>query len=135
MRFSLMLDNFELIMYMKFQKLLITGCSDMDKKHQKYPQKWCFSPIYDPPTFFFQKSGSVTFLPSWCPNFMQTIRKKQWRVFEIFKDKPQTNGRTNRQWWLLRTRQKNPGSKKSMSLVSEKRFILSPSLFQINYLS
>ena len=33
-----MLDNVELIMYMKFQKLLMTGCRDIDKKHQKYPQ-------------------------------------------------------------------------------------------------
>ena len=34
--FREVLDNAELIMYMKFQKLLITRCRDMDKKHQKY---------------------------------------------------------------------------------------------------
>ena len=27
-----------------------------------------FSPICDPPRFFFQTSGSVTFVPLWCPN-------------------------------------------------------------------
>ena len=33
-----MLDNVELIIYMKFQKLLMTGCRDMNKKHQKSPK-------------------------------------------------------------------------------------------------
>ena len=31
------LDNFKLTIYMKFQKMLMTGCRDMDKKHQKCP--------------------------------------------------------------------------------------------------
>ena len=62
-------------MYIKFQKLLMTGCRDMDKKHQKYPQKWGFSQICDPQDFF-QKSGSVIFVLLWCPNFMQKIKKK-----------------------------------------------------------
>ena len=57
------------------------------------PQKWGFSPISDPQDFF-QKSGSVTFVPLWCPNFMQKIRKNQWTVSEIFKDGPQTDQRT-----------------------------------------
>ena len=47
-------------MYVKFQKLLMTGCRDMDKKLQKWPQNGGFSPICDPPGFFFQKSGSLT---------------------------------------------------------------------------
>ena len=38
---------------MKFQKLLMTGCRDMDKKHQKYPPN-VFSPICDPKRFFFK---------------------------------------------------------------------------------
>ena len=49
-----------------------------------------FSPICDPPRFFFQKSGSVTFEPLWCPNFMQKIRKTNGQPLEIFKDGPQT---------------------------------------------
>ena len=36
--FCWVLDNVEHIMYIKLQKLLMTGCRDMDKKHQKYPQ-------------------------------------------------------------------------------------------------
>ena len=63
-------------MYMKFQKLLITGCRDMDKKHQKYPKSWGF-PHLRPPQIFLQKSGSITFVPLWCSNFMQKIRKHQ----------------------------------------------------------
>ena len=64
-----MLDNVELLMHIKFQKLLMTGCRDMDKKHQKYPQCGDFTP--------FQKSGSVNFVPLWCPNFMQkTVSEK-----------------------------------------------------------
>ena len=95
-------------MYEKFQKILMTGCRDVDKKHQKCPQNGFFSPFVTPEDFssksfelflryeqktskmpqkwvfphlrpqdfFFQKSGSVTFVPLWCPNFMQKIRKK-----------------------------------------------------------
>ena len=73
-------------MNMKFQKLLMTGCRDMDKKPQKYPQNEGFPPFVTPPQDFFQKSSSVTFVPLWCPKFMQKIRKKQWAVFEILKD-------------------------------------------------
>ena len=30
------------------------------------------------PLIFFQKSGSVTFVPLWCPNFMQNKTSIQW---------------------------------------------------------
>ena len=53
-------------------------------------------PILWPPKIFFQKSGSVTFVPLWCSNFMQIIRKNQWTVSEIFKDRRTTDGRTDR---------------------------------------
>ena len=46
-----MLDNVELITYMKFQKLLMTGCRDMDKK-QKHPQNGRFPPFVTPQDFF-----------------------------------------------------------------------------------
>ena len=62
----------------------MTGCRDMDKKHQKYPKNGFFPHLW-PPKIFFQKSGSVTIVPLWCPNFMQKIRKNQWAVSEIFK--------------------------------------------------
>ena len=57
-----MLDNVELITCMKFQKLLMTGCRDMDKKHQKCPENGGFPPFLTPQVFF-QKSGSVTLYP------------------------------------------------------------------------
>ena len=43
---------------------------------QRYGQKTSkmFPPINSPQDFF-QKSGSVTFVPLWCPNFMHKIRK------------------------------------------------------------
>ena len=61
---GIVLDNVELIMYMKFHKILITGCRDISKRYQKCPKKGVF-----------QKSGSVTFIPLWCPNFMQKLEK------------------------------------------------------------
>ena len=87
-----MLDNVNFMINMKFQKLLMTGCRDMDKKHQKYPQNGVFPPFVTPQEFF-QKSGSVTFVPLWCTNFMQKIRKILGAVSEISKD-GLTNGRT-----------------------------------------
>ena len=66
----------------------MTGCRDMDKKRQKcFPplvtphmdkkRQKCFPPLVTPPDFF-QKSGSVTFVPLWCPNFMQKKTSIQW---------------------------------------------------------
>ena len=46
-----MLDNVELITYMKFQKLLMTGWRDMDKKNQKYPQNGGFPQFMTPQDF------------------------------------------------------------------------------------
>ena len=69
-----MLDNVELIMYMKFQKILMTGCRDLDKKHKKCPQNGFFPQLVTP-KIFFQKSGSVTSLHLWYFTFMQNFRK------------------------------------------------------------
>ena len=52
-------------------------------------------PHLRPPKIFFQKSGSVTFVPLWCPNFMQKIRKILGVVSEIFKDGRMDHGRTD----------------------------------------
>ena len=46
----------------------------MDKKHQKCTKNGGF-PSFVNPKIFFQKSGSVTFVPLWCTNFMQKIKK------------------------------------------------------------
>ena len=82
-------------MYMKFQKLLMTGCRDMDKKHQKYPQNGFF-PQFVIPQDFFPKSGSVTFVPLWCRNFMQNIRKTYEWSLRYLKTDRQTDQRTDR---------------------------------------
>ena len=82
------------------------------QKTPKIPPKWGFSPFVTPPKIFFQKSGSVTFVPLRCPNFMQKIRKKQWAVSKIFKDgrtDELTDRRTNGQGGLLWTPSGKPG--------------------------
>ena len=40
-----MLDNVEVIMYMKFQNFSMTGCRDMGKVHQKCPQNGALPPF------------------------------------------------------------------------------------------
>ena len=73
------------------------------QKTSKIPQKWEFSPFVTP-KIFFQKSGSVTFVPLWCSNFMQKIRKSYWTVSEISKDGPWRDPQiTDGQRWLHRT--------------------------------
>ena len=67
-------------MYMKFQNFLMTGSRDMSK-NIKNAQKWGFSPSWDPKSCKTgiqqdEKSGSVTFVPIWCPYFMQKKQKK-----------------------------------------------------------
>ena len=86
------------------------------------------------PKIFFQKSGSVTFVPLWCPNFMQKtkktneqslrylktdthtdthtdkIRKKQQAVSKIFKDR-QTDGLTDKGGYYGPHHWINPGPK------------------------
>ena len=63
-------------------------------KNIKNAPKMGVFPHLRPPKIFFQKSGSVTFVPLWCTNFMQKNRKILRAVSEIFKD-GRTNGRTN----------------------------------------
>ena len=66
----------------------------MDKKHEKYPQNGDFPNLW-PPKIFFQKSGYVTFVPLWCPNFMQKWTNEiASKIFtDGYKD-TQTNGKT-----------------------------------------
>ena len=47
---------------MKFQKLLMTGCRDMDKKHQKYPQNGFFPPFVTTKDFFLNQALSILYL-------------------------------------------------------------------------
>ena len=57
--FCEMLGNVELIMYMKFQKNLMTGGRDMDKIIKNTPKM--FSPHLYPQNIFFQKIGQYHF--------------------------------------------------------------------------
>ena len=94
MPFSLV---FKLIMYMKFQNILMTGYRDMDKNIKNAPKMGYFQHC-DLPRVFFQKSDSVTFVPIlWCTNFTQKLEKTNIRSPRYF-------GRTNgRHGWLHRT--------------------------------
>ena len=74
----------------------MTECRDMDKKHQKYPQNGGFPPFVTPQDFF-QKSGSVTFAPLWCPNFMQKLEKNIERSLRYLMTDRQADGQTDRQ--------------------------------------
>ena len=112
-----MLDNVELTMYMKFQKLLMTGYRDVDKNIKNTSKMGIFPHLW-PPKILFQKSGTVTFVPLRCPNFIQKIRKNQWTVSE--KDGPTTDQRTDGQGRLLRTPSGEPGVKKDIFSWLEK---------------
>ena len=84
------------------------------------PLKWGF-PQFATPQDFFQKSGSVTFVPLWCNNFMQKIRIILRAVSEIFKDGRTdhrlTDGRTDMGDYIGPSRV-NPGSKKILSPIA-----------------
>ena len=56
-----MLDNVELIMYMKFKKFVMTRCRDMDKKHRKYPKNGFFPHLWSPKIFFQKQALSLLY--------------------------------------------------------------------------
>ena len=76
-----------------FVKILRAVFEIWTKNIKNAPKMGVF-PHLRPPKIFFQKSGSVTFVPLWYTNFMKKIRKILRAVSEIFKD-GRTNGRTN----------------------------------------
>ena len=51
--------NISYDMSMKFQELLMTGCRDMDKKHQQYPQNGVFPQFVTP--FFKNRALSLLY--------------------------------------------------------------------------
>ena len=77
---------------------LMTGSRYMDKKHQKYPQNGDFPPFVTPQDFF-QKSGSVTFVPL-------------GRSLRYLKTEGQTDGQTD---GPLRTPSGEPGVQNNLS--------------------
>ena len=52
----------------------------------KNPNFWHLIPLNPRIKIFFQNSGRVTFFTLLTPNFMQSFRKIEWAVSEIFKD-------------------------------------------------
>ena len=64
------------------------------QKTSKMPKKWGVSPICDPQDFV-PKSGSVTFVPLWCPNFMQKTKKTNEPSLRYLKTDWRTDGHTD----------------------------------------
>ena len=80
------------------------------------PQK-CFFPISDPQDFF-QKLGSVTFVPLLCFNLLQNIRKSLWTL-EKATDKQQTNQWTMDMGDYIRSLQVKQGPKRQKSFYNQ----------------
>ena len=83
---------------MKFQKISMTGCRNVDKKHQKYPKNGFFPPFVTPQDFF-SKIGLYSLLYPYGALFMQKIRKNQCTVSEIIKDGRTTDGLTDKGYY------------------------------------
>ena len=88
-----MLDNVELIIYMKFQKLLMTGCRDMDKKQQKCPKNKGL-PLFVTPKIFSKNRALTLLYPYGALTSCKKLEKTNERSPEIFKD-GLTDGRNN----------------------------------------
>ena len=71
--FCWVLDNVEHIMYIKFQETFNDWMQRNRQNSSIMPPKWGLPPIVTPQDFF-QRLGSVTFVPLRCPNFMQKDR-------------------------------------------------------------
>ena len=108
--FPKVLDNFKLMMYIKFQKILITGCTDMDKKHQKCPQNGFFSP-FPTPQDFFSKIVFCNFCTLGALTSCKKLEKTNGWSLRYLKRGYQTNEGSNWQGWLHRTPSDNLESK------------------------
>ena len=76
-----------------------------------------FSPIWDPQDFF-QKLGSVTFVPLLCFNLLQNIRKSLWTL-EKAKDEQRTNQWTMDMGDYIRSLQVKQGPKRQKSFYNQ----------------
>ena len=83
-----MLDNVKLIMYVKFQKILMNGCRDMDKKHQKYPKNGGFPPFVTPLDFFKNRALSLLYPYGALTSCKTSKVDVDPRSFEFIHDKP-----------------------------------------------
>ena len=87
---------------MKFQKLLMTGCRDMDKKHQKYPKNGGFSPFVTPQYFFKNRALSLLY-PYGALTSCKKLEKTNERSPRYLKTDGLTDGQTDGQGRLLWT--------------------------------
>ena len=83
--FHQILDDIEVSSNM----ILMTGFTYMGKNLQKCPLNRGFP--FETPLRFFQKSGSATFVPLLCPNFMSNTKKTKEQSLTYLKTNQQTN--------------------------------------------
>ena len=86
---------------MKFQKLLMTGCRDIVKKHQKYHQNGFF-PISDPQDFFKNRALSLLY-PYGALTSCKDSEKTNERFLRYLETGGRTDTHTDGQGRLLRT--------------------------------
>ena len=91
-----MLDNVELIMYMKFQRLLITGCRDMDKNIKNAWKMGIF------PLFCKNRALSLLYPYSALTSCKKLEKTNEQSNEQIFKDGPMDRPRTDGQGWFTR---------------------------------
>ena len=83
-------------MYIKFQKILMTGYRYMDKKHKKYSQNGV-SPICDPPRFFFKNRALSLLYPYGALTSCKKLEKINEQSLRYLKTDTRTDGRTDTQ--------------------------------------
>ena len=80
------------------------------------PQKWGFSPICDPPRFFFKNRALSLLYPYGALTSCKKLEKSLERSLRYLKtDYGRTDGRTNGQGRLLRTPSGKPGVQKEVT--------------------
>ena len=103
--FCEVLDSFELLIRMKFQKTLMTGCRDMSKKLKKYLKKGLSNLL--PPPHIFLKVRHCHLFTLMVPQLHTKIRKTNGQS-DIFKDGPRTSRQTDRSDYIGPLRAKPP---------------------------
>merc|ERR1719494_225858 len=100
---------------MKFQKILMTGCRDMDKKH---PKNGGFPPFVTP-RFFFKNRALSLLYPYGALTSCKKLEKTNERSLRYLKTDTRTDGhthgRTHGQGRLLRTPSGKPGVQNKMT--------------------
>ena len=82
------------------------------QKTSKIPPNWVFSPICDPPRFFFKNRALSLLYPYGALTTCKKLEKINGRSLRYSKTDGKTHGRTtDGQKWLHRTPSDKPGSK------------------------